>query len=337
MAAGMKKALHPQFLVPTILGVALLAALLAFGDVKKVVGVMASFNRMYIVYIVLLTIVYEAIACVQWELLLHALKVDIPLRAQTFSFLVGEIGRGLPIGNYLKSYLLYREEGADLGLLSAPSLVIVLIDVAVSLAGVVVIGIPGFPWLRYLIVGGLAIFGIAVFALWKLHRDTGPPEWMTKRKQLRDLLEELRRFEAGTAALMRPDVLGVATALGAAYLVVGGLALYVVLIGLGVGNVSVPEALVAYFFSLAFALIFPLPIDIGVIEASGIGVFLAMGVSREAAVGTVLVNRVLSIGSAIVIAAVGMAVFREDLKKAMAENPDDGDEANALPSGDRAP
>jgi hypothetical protein len=83
---------------------------------------------------------------------------------------------------------------------------------------------------------------------------------------------------------------------------------------LGVDSVSWWQVLTVYLFSLAFALIFPLPVDVGVSELGGVGAFLAIGVPRSAAVSAVLLARVLSLGAAIVIALVTMAVMRDEVR-----------------------
>ncbi len=60
-----------------------------------------------------------------------------------------------------------------------------------------------------------------------------------------------------------------------------------------------------YFFSLAVGLLFPVPVDFGVMEASGTGGFLAYGAQEFAAVSAMLLNRVLSLASSLVIALIG--------------------------------
>jgi uncharacterized membrane protein YbhN (UPF0104 family) len=90
--------------------------------------------------------------------------------------------------------------------------------------------------------------------------------------------------------------------------------------GLGI-QLPLGGALAVYFFSLAFSLIFPLPVDIGVLEVSGVGAFLAQGVHKPPAVGAVLINRVLSFGSALAIAVAGMLILHDELRQAMRELP----------------
>src|SRR5690242_21674824 len=56
-------------------------------------------------------------------------------------------------------------------------------------------------------------------------------------------------------------------------------------LGLGVDGLSLGQAVAAYLFSLAFGLIFPLPVDIGVNEASGVAALLAMGIGKSDEIG----------------------------------------------------
>jgi uncharacterized membrane protein YbhN (UPF0104 family) len=140
------------------------------------------------------------------------------------------------------------------------------------------------------------------------------PSWLTLHQSVRTALDEARQLRRGAAALLHPGVLVRGGVLGALYLVLAASVLYLVLLGLGVPHVSWWEVLAVYFFSLAFALIFPLPVDVGVTEVGGVGAFLAIGVLRSQAVSAVLLARVLSLGAAIVIALVTMAVLRDEVR-----------------------
>ncbi len=130
-------------------------------------------------------------------------------------------------------------------------------------------------------------------------------------------MNELRQFLAGEKELLRPQVVAVGALLGAIYLILGGIALYVVAVGLAV-DISIWQALAVYFFSLAFAAIVPLPMDFGSTELSGVGALLAMGVSRTAAVSVLLCARALSLGSTLIIAFVTALVLRGEVRAALA-------------------
>lgn len=317
----MKKLLRPKVLIPVVLSVAIIAALLGFGDIHKVVGLMVSFPRLYLLWYLLLMAGYEAVRCAQWHYLLKALDIHAPIRTQVFTFLAGEVAKSVPIGNYFQNYLLQRSKGADFGRTSAATTFIVLIEVAVSLLGIVIIGVGTWSgWLRPVILVGLAVAALAAWGIHRLHGAGRAPRWMTEHKMWRKVLDELKQFREGAIDLLDPRTLGLATLLGAIYLIIAGSALYIIVSGLNI-HISLWDALAVYFFSLAFSLIFPLPIDIGVLEVSGVGAFLAEGVTKPAAVSAMLLNRVLSIGSALVIALIGMIFMRDEFRAAMADRP----------------
>jgi hypothetical protein len=91
--------------------------------------------------------------------------------------------------------------------------------------------------------------------------------------------------------------------------------LYVSLTGVGWTQTPFVPVLGVYFFSLAFALIVPLPVDIGVTELSGVAAFLAIGVDRNAAISAMLINRVLTVGFSLVIFLVVAIITRDEAKK----------------------
>lgn len=310
----LKVLLRPAVVLPALLGVALLVALLTFGDVPKVGALMFTFQRSYLVAIVGLLVAYEAVQCTQWNVLLRASGVKASLRARIFAFLVGEMTRVLPIGNYVENYLLFREEGTDFGRSSAATTVSVLIEVGVCLTGVVIIGLDDWRWLRPLIVGGVLLFLLIVLLAHRFVHFRGKFRWLTRYRAVRKVQAEVAQFAAGAACLVRPGILAQATALGATYLVLAGTVLYLVVRGLGVDNISWPGVLAAYFFSIAFSLIFPLPIDIGVYEASGVGALLAIGLARSDAVTAMLSMRIVTTGAAVVIALATMLILRDEVR-----------------------
>jgi len=80
----------------------------------------------------------------------------VPFNARLFSFAGGEATRFLPIGNYFENYLLTAAEGVDFGFSSAVTTVTVLLEVAVSLTGLVILGLGNWWWIRPLILLGCA-------------------------------------------------------------------------------------------------------------------------------------------------------------------------------------
>lgn len=316
----LKKLLRPQVLIPGVLVAGLLVGLLSFSDLPKVIALIGGFQRIYLLWFLLLMLAYTVLRGVQWHYLLTALGIEVPLKTQIFAFAAGEVTKSMPIGNYFQNYLLQQARGADFGRSSAATTLIILTEVAVSLLGVVILGLGAWTGIvRPVIVIGLAIFALCAWAFQAFHRRGRAPTWLTEHETLLKALDEVRQFREGAAALLHPRVLAIQALLGTAYLIAGGSALYVVVRGLGIGRVGFWETLAVYFFSLAFALIVPIPVDVGVIEVSAVGAFVVEGLTRDSAVSAVLANRVLTLGASVVIAAIVILVLHDEFRAALRE------------------
>ncbi len=314
---AMTRFLRPAVALPALLGAVLLAALLTVGNVARVGALLRTFHPGYLLAILLVLMAYEAVQCAQWHVLLGALGIRAPLRAQAFAYLVGEPTRVLPIGNFIENYLLLRATGTDFGLSSAATLLSVLLEVAVSLLGLVVLGLGPWAWLRPLIIIGLGVFLFAAWAVTRRHGTGHVPTRLTRltrHRRAQAALAEMREFRRGAAVLLHPGVLARGGVLGALYLLLGGSALYLVVRGLGGATVSWPQVLAVSFFSLAFALILPLPIDMGVTETGGVAAFLVLGVNPSVAVGAMLLLRALSVGVVLALALVTIAVLPAEVR-----------------------
>jgi uncharacterized protein (TIRG00374 family) len=335
MVDEMKKLLHPKVVIPVILSLAVLVGLLFFGNIGQVIRLMEGFAHLYLLWFVILMVVYEIVRGVQWHYLLQSMDIRVPLRSQIFAYAVGEVTKSIPVGNYFQNYILQEAEGTDFARSSAATTFIILIEVFVSLMGVAIIGLGAWSsWLRPVILIGLPVFGFIAWAAhaWQVHPRT--PQWVKEHKTLLQALNAFKRFREGAAALFRPHVVGIAVLLGAIYVIVGASALYLVVRGLGIGGVSLWQVWAVYFFSLAFSLIVPLPMDIGATEISGVGAFLAVAMSKSNAVGAMLVNRALSLGSAIAIALVIMMILHDQFRAAL-RSPQSARRGEAAKAADR--
>src|SRR5436190_7417150 len=248
MVDEMKKLLRPKVVIPVILSVAVLAGLLFFGNIKHVITLMEGFNRLYLLWFVMLMVAYEVVRGVQWHYLLQSMGIRVPLRAQIFAFAAGEVTKSVPVGNYFQNYILQQAEGTDFALSSAATTLVVLIEVFVSLLGVAIIGLGAWSsWLRPVILIGLPVFGFMAWAghAWQAHPRT--PGWVKEHKILLQALEAAKQFRDGAAALFHPHIVGIAVLLGAVYLIIGASALYLVVRGLGISSVSLWQVWAVYF------------------------------------------------------------------------------------------
>src|SRR5918912_3543857 len=307
--AAITKVLRPAVVGPLLLSITLLTGLLTVGNVATIGSLVRHVDIAALVAIVLVLVGYEAARAAQWLVLLHGLHVRAPRRVQLFTYLVGEPTRVLPIGNFVENYLLLRAAGTSFGLSSVATMTSVLLEVGAALLGLVLLGLGPWGWLRPLIVLGLATFVLGVWMGTHLPRTRRLPGWVTQQHTLRAALAEARQFRHGAAALRQPRVLLGAALLGALYVGLGGTVLYLVARGLGLGSLSWTQVLAVYCFSLAFALILPLPVDVGVTETGGAAAFMVLGVDPSAAVGAMVLMRAITFGVALVIGLLTLAVL----------------------------
>jgi uncharacterized protein (TIRG00374 family) len=310
----LKVILAPKVILPFVFGTGLLVALLIAAGPQQAVRLITHFNPLYLLAFFLLMAGYEVVRCVQWGYMLARLDLRIPTRTLIFSYAIGEVTKNLPIGNFVPDYVLTREHGTDFGRASSSSLLVSLLEVAVALAGIVIIGIDGWTWIRPLILIGTFMFGLLVWAFYRWHRSPHAllawhpkcaPGWartVLGWKWVRSALQELQQFIRGEATLLHPAVIAISTLACAVYLVLSGLALYVVIRGLGLSGITWEEALVASFFSLAISTIIPVPTDLGTSEASGAGALVAMGLTATGAVSALLLYRFLNLVEQILVA-----------------------------------
>jgi uncharacterized protein (TIRG00374 family) len=314
----LKKALRPKVVIPAVVSMAILAGLLAFGNINEMIKAVKTFQPIYILWVALLIVGYEVVRGIQWLFLLRQLHIKASREAKVFAYLSSEVTKSIPIGNYFQNYLLATSEGSDPGRTSAATTLQVLGEVAVSLTGLVILGLGAWSgYLRAIIIVGLLVFGLSVWIFMKLHKESGPPEWMTKRKVLRQFLDEARQFREAAKDLISPRTLAFVYVNSAIYTVIAGTTLYMTAKGMRITTVPYFGVLAVYFFSLATSLIFPLPTDIGTAEISGAGAFLLIGVTKAVAVSVMLIFRVLNVLTALVLAIVGGIVFHDVVRDAL--------------------
>ncbi|HEX9057814.1 MAG TPA: lysylphosphatidylglycerol synthase transmembrane domain-containing protein [Ktedonobacterales bacterium] len=321
MPPWLRGLLSPRVLIPTIMVAGTLALLFSIGNPKRILALIGGFSAIDLLWVFLLTVVYELVRFVQWWYLLKHEGVKVSLAAQVFSFAGGEATRFAPIGNYFQNYLLTTAEGTDFGYSSAATTLIIVFEVAVCITGLVLLGLGDWWWLRPLIVTGVIVGAGAGWLVYRYHGTLDAPAWVRTHRRVYDTWDkaagELRQFGTGAKRILQWHTLAVSYVLAACYLLAAGGILYVILGGLGWNKSPFGVVLAVYFFSLAVGLIFPLPFDLGVTELSGVGAFLVAGVERDTAISAMLINRALTLAFSLLIAAVVSVVLRDELRKAL--------------------
>lgn len=300
-----------------IVSVAIIAGLLAFSDFSKLEGVIGAVQPGYLLAAVVFILAYNAVQLLQWMYLLDAMHLGAAEGEAVLAFVFGNLTKYLPGGSYFQNYMLYETGGVDPAISSVATTLAVLLEPTFALVYLFIIGIDGWTWLRWLIGIGLPLALLFAAALVLFIESPRLPNLITERGLFRRLADEVIRFRDGVARIGHPAILGTAAVLSAFLVLLEGLALYLVARALHIDSLYVTSALAAYYFSIAFALIIPIFTNLGTLEAGGVGALIVLGVSRQAAVAAMVIDRGLIIGLAVVLAIISAVVFHRPLQKAM--------------------
>ncbi len=277
-----------------LLGIAVLAALMAFGDIHVIVRHLRGFPWGWLPAILGLTLLNYILRFLKWHLYLRWVGAALPWPASAAVFTAGLAMVLTPgkLGETVKSVLVWRLRGTPISVTLPVVLAERLTDglAMVVLAGLGISVYPaGLP-----VLSGI-LFGLSLLVLlawiWPqaepfLHRLAGWPI-------LSRILPSLLRFYESAHRLVQPFNLLFAIGLGLISWGAEGLAFALILHGLGI---PMDRSLVQRaVFTLAFATLAGavsfLPGGLVAAEASLAGLLLVQGVSREiAATATVLIR-----------------------------------------------
>lgn len=283
--------LNPKAIVGLVGGAIALALLLSLADIRKVGQAFQHFPPVLVPILFGLVAVREAVRIVEWHYLLRALGERPLLRHSALTLLGGDASQILPAGVYFQNYLLEQTQGTAFATSLAATLAMQLMEAAISLVVLVVVGVPGWSWLRpvaLIVMGGYFVFLVLV-------SRRPVVDWLEERARSKRfggwLLNQLARFLEGLEDLMRPAVILRAALLTSAYLVFTVGAFYVTTRAYGLEHIGLAEAAAIYSFVLTLIILVPLPSDLGLSEGGGVTVLLAYGVPLAEGLTIMLIVR----------------------------------------------
>ena len=307
----LRRLFHPRIFISIVVGVALIAGLIAFADVGKLGGLVAALNPSALLVAVLLILAYDGVQLAQWIYLLDHLGIVAPRRDEILAFTAANLTKYLPGGSYFQNYLLYETSGVDPALSTVATIVMVLLEPAVALVYLLILGVDNWIWLRWLLAIGLPLALLFAIGLYLFIEHPVLPRWVRDNRLYTAFAGQVVRFRDGLARLADARVVSATIALTAAFVLLEGLALYMVARSLHLDGLAITGALSAYYFSIGVALLVPIFTNLGTLEAGGVAALIALGVSREGAVATFVIDRALIIGIAIVLAVIVGFAFRD--------------------------
>ena len=287
----LRRLLSPRAVVGLVSGAIALSLLLSLADIRKVGQAFEHFPPILLPTILALVVAREAVRVLEWHYLLSVLHKPPSVRHSVLSLLGGDASQILPAGVYFQNYLLQQAEGTAFSTSLAATLAMQLLEAAVSLVVVAVVGVPGWDWLRpvtLVVLGGYVVFLVLV-------SRRGVVDWLERRaakeRWFSWLSDQLASFLVGLEDLMHPGVIARAGALTATYLTFSVGAFYVIVRAYGLPHIGPAEAAAIYCFVLTLIILVPLPSDLGLSEGSGVAVLLAYGVPLAEGLTIMLITR----------------------------------------------
>ncbi|MHB1414514.1 MAG: lysylphosphatidylglycerol synthase transmembrane domain-containing protein [Chloroflexota bacterium] len=298
-----------------LVSAALLVFILSVSDITRLFDRIASIPRSTLAVVFGFAATYLLLKGWQFRNFLEILEIHTTRRQLALAYAVGEMTLALPAGTYATNWVLERIEGADFARSSAATTAVLIVEATFSMVILVILGIPAWPWLRWVILGffGLAAIGVAVL-YWV--------DWF--RQQIVDFLrrgrvalvgEGLLELIEGLITFIRLDTIVRAALIGTTYMLILATAFLLVAEGVGIPTPNFHEASTIYFFGLTAALILPVSTQLGVVEATGVGAAVAWGYTFTEGLAMLLGFRLVWLASIWVICGPIVFALRGDLSQ----------------------
>lgn len=312
--------LPPKPLFGLVISLALVALLLGVTDFRALERaiflpgvVVAELTGLMILYLVVKGYV--------WFQLVRRAGIDSHWRDVSFAYLGGELTKSLPGGIYFQNYLLQRLSGHKVAEGVATSTVVLGMEAAVTMVILLVLGVPGWPWLRPLMVGISALWVLLLLALWKSGLVGRLKPWAHERHPgIEAVLDQATYFYHGLLRIWHPRLWFELVLLSGAYILSACAQLFLIGQALHV-RPSFAESCSAYAFSMILPLMVPIPVQIGFSELTGTGALTAMGLPRGAAIALMFAMRIWNNGLVYPLALPVMLAMPAELRRALGGTP----------------
>jgi hypothetical protein len=284
---------------PVVLAGALFFVAIRLGDPGRALARIVGLPLFVLASALGLAIVYLGLKAWQLHLLLGNLGIHPGGRRLGLAFAVGELALTLPFGLFAQNWVLARTGRAHFGETAAATVVMLLVEIAVVLVVLAVVGIRGWPAVRWLAIAAAALLCLLmVFAVHfeptarRLARRFRQPLVHRALTAGIDLLSGLKR-------LSHVHVLGVNAAIAIGYLAALALALMVVGRHVGLAHFGFVMAATTYAFALAVVFLTGgLVSQIGSVEVLGMSAAqAAFGISYAEGLTLMLAFRVVWTGA----------------------------------------
>ena len=297
-AHALRALARPKVFLPLLLAGALFFLAISLGDIGKVMGRIRAIPLSNLGAALGCAVVYLAFKALQLHLLLNDLGAHPKPRRFALAFAVGELAVTFPLGIFSQNWVLSEEDRIHFGRSSAATVVMLLMEIAVVLLLLAIVGIPGWPPLRPLAGALLILIAALMFGVLHFESFAQHLAGRIRNEKLHKAMEEAIGLIRGLKKLAAWRVIGINLAITPIYL--GALVAAFMAIGHGVGEhqLTYLQAATIYCFSLAAVLLTGgLSGQVGTIEIIGMNAARAWGVGYTDGLALMLGFRLAWTGS----------------------------------------
>ena len=292
------------------------AGVAGYGDFREVWQHLVDFPLTYLGLAFGLALVNYLLRFLRWAYYLRILNLAVPFRLSSLTFLIGLAMTITPgkVGELVKSYTLRDRAGVAVSS-SAP---VVLMERLTDLASVALMGLVGLALLPapVSVVLAITLAGVAavVYLLTTRHADR-----VLGWRVIQRWVGELREAQQAIRKMSRPGPFLVATALAFLAWLSEGLALWVVLEGLG-ADVGLLLSLPIYAGSVLVGAATTLPGGLVGTEGAMVTLLQQTGAERDVAAAGTLLVRVATLWFAVVVGLAAWSCLHWFVPKRADEN-----------------
>ncbi len=298
--------MNKKWLLPAALTLVVFVALVGYGDFGDTVEEIGSLPVGYLFAGLGLASANYLLRFLRWAFYLRVLKIDAPVHVSALVFLSGLAMSVTPgkAGELVKCYLLNSRTGVPVSR-SAP---VVVMERLTDVISVIILGLTGFALLPTPIIVVLAV-ALAASVVGLMFAVSRQASNLTGLPILSRWSELLRDSQEGFKELAAARVIVVGVVIGAVAWFAEGLALWVILKGIG-SDIDLVRALPIYAAATLVGAVTALPGGLVGTEGSMLAFLQQSGVSKVgASAGTVLV-RLVTLWFAVAVGLVALLALR---------------------------
>ena len=298
--------MNKKWLLLAVLTVGVFVALVGYGDFGGTIDEIGNLPISYLIAGLALALANYLLRFLRWAFYLRVLKIDVPVGISALVFLSGLAMSMTPgkAGELVKCYLLNSKTRVPVGQ-SAP---VVVMERLTDVISVIILGLTGFILLPIPVIAVLAV-ALVISVIGLMFALSRQALRLTGLPILSKWSELLRDSQEGFKELAAPRVMVVGVAFGAVAWFAEGLALWIILRGIG-SEIDLVRALPIYAAATLVGAVTALPGGLVGTEGSMLAFLQQSGVTRAgASAGTVLI-RLVTLWFAVLVGLLALLALR---------------------------